>query len=86
MTSEEQLDLWVMGKPIHNEESGECCPDFSCCDIDLLAPLDERIAFKNANEGVRISMLGTFLGKLLESKGHQVVTLKDVLIDAKKEP
>jgi hypothetical protein len=81
MTYEEQLDLWVEGKPIHNKKREECCPDFSCCNIDLLAPLDERIAFKNANEDVRLSMLGTFLGRLLERQGHEVITSKDVLTD-----
>jgi hypothetical protein len=81
MTKEEQLDLWVKGKPIHNEERDECCPDFSCCDIELLSPLEERIAFKNANEGIRLSMLGTFLGRMLEKRGYEVVTSKDVLTD-----
>ena len=33
-----QLDEWVKGNPIHNNVDDECCPDFSCCRPELLAP------------------------------------------------
>ena len=42
MTSDEQLAEWVKGNSIHNQDRDECCPDFSCCDNELLAPEDER--------------------------------------------
>jgi hypothetical protein len=31
MTPNEQLDFWIKGINIHNDERDECCPDFSCC-------------------------------------------------------
>lgn len=43
MTPNEQLELWVRGKSVHNDERDECCPDFSCCSPELLAPEHERI-------------------------------------------
>ena len=61
MTPEEQLDLWIEGKSVHNKERDECCPDFSCCEPSLLAPKEARIAFKKANEETRMGMLGVFL-------------------------
>lgn len=73
MKPEEQLDLWVSGKPVHNAERDECCPDFSCCRPHLLASEEERIAFKNATEGQRVGILAKFLGRLLEDAGHEVV-------------
>lgn len=65
MTPEEQLDLWVAGKPVHNPDRDECCPDFSCCNPELLADLDTRTVFKAANQKKRENMLFEFLGKLL---------------------
>lgn len=61
MTPEKQLKLWVEGKPIHNEERNECCPDFSCCQSDLLAPKDIREKFYAGDESTRTEMLGYFL-------------------------
>lgn len=29
---------WAQGKPYHNTVDNECCPDFSCCNPDLLEP------------------------------------------------
>ena len=78
MTSEEQVDLWVEGKPIHNHikeitvggkkillDGGECCPDFSCCQPKLLAPKEVRVLFKNGSEQVRYRLLMEFLGKMI---------------------
>ncbi len=62
MTSEEQLDRWVAGESVHNEERGECCPDFSCCEPSLLAPFATREAFARASDGERAGMLMGFLG------------------------
>jgi len=54
--SEYQLSEWVAGRPWHNPftpdgkyglrpQDGECCPDFSCCDPELLSPEHERKEF-----------------------------------------
>ena len=50
MTSEEQLDRWVAGESVHNDERDECCPDFPCCKVELLAPREEREKFVGASE------------------------------------
>lgn len=26
---------WAMGQPHHNKIDNECCPDFSCCYLDM---------------------------------------------------
>lgn len=62
MTIDEQLDEWVKGNPIHNADRDECCPDFSCCQPQLLAPKDVRENFAAADEETRFGMLIHFLG------------------------
>lgn len=63
MNSNEQLASWVEGKPIHLPE--QCCPDFSCCRPELLAPKEVRevfaAAYKADNEAVKMRMLMGFL-------------------------
>ena len=52
-TRDEQLELWVKGESVHlrtakdtdGSQMYECCPDMSCCEVKLLAPLDERLSF-----------------------------------------
>lgn len=70
--SERQLKAWVEGDPEHNDVDSECCPDFSCCRPDLLAPEHERRAFATADENVRMQMLGGFLGRAFASHGKKV--------------
>lgn len=41
-----QLDEWVKGNSIHNDVDDECCPDFSCCNPNLLQPKEIRETFK----------------------------------------
>jgi hypothetical protein len=65
MTSAEQLERWVAGEPIHNHDREECCPDFSCCRPQLLAPLAVRRAFLMADEKTRERMLFGFLAAAL---------------------
>ena len=69
MTSDEQLEEWLKGNPLHNHEIGECCPDFSCCKRELLADEEMRRLFCEAerlgNDTARTAMLMSFLGKAL---------------------
>jgi len=68
-----QLREWLVGHPRHNglksDPRSECCPDFSCCKPEYLAPLEEREAFVAADqandERQRGKMLGMFLGRLI---------------------
>lgn len=68
-----QLDEWVAGRPWHNPldpsgsaaEGGECCPDFSCCCPDALAPPEARVAFAEAPDDQRSEMLFRFLSGAL---------------------
>lgn len=75
MTSREQIDAWVDGNPKHNNETGECTPDFSCCKPDLLAPLEDRERFRQAliddDEKTVKEMLMIFLTKMLDNAGME---------------
>lgn len=72
---EEQLDLWLAGFPVHNlagfDKNGDCCPDFSCCDLQLLAPLKVRIAFATAyymsNQQLMWKYMSGFMVKMLKA-------------------
>jgi len=65
----EQLNLWAEGKSIHNDETNECCPDFSCCNKKVSTPKAVREVFRNAylkgNQAVIERMLMEFLSKAL---------------------
>lgn len=67
MTPEEQVELWVNGTSVHNTERDECCPDFSCCKPELLAPAEVRKAFQLADEKTRYRFLMQFLGELINT-------------------
>jgi len=71
MKPEKQLELWVKGESVHNDERGECCPDFSCCKPWLLAPEHERKTFFEADRKgdtkTTTSMLFEFLGRAFAS-------------------
>lgn len=43
----EQTRRWLAGDPVHvdGDDGGTCCPDFSCCVPELLAPFEERELF-----------------------------------------
>jgi hypothetical protein len=45
MNRNEQLAMWVRGQSVHDTERDECCPDFSCCNPELLAAKEEREHF-----------------------------------------
>ena len=71
MTVDEQLVEWLKGNPIHNDDRQECCPDFSCCQADLLVDHKTRWAFVDASEELRMSMLGIFLGSAIEKMASE---------------
>ncbi len=71
MEISEQLDEWLKGNSMHNEERDECVPDFSCCG-GKSAPLDAKKRFVKAyhddNNSVIHEMLMMFLRSLLKEK------------------
>ncbi|MCK5127930.1 MAG: hypothetical protein KAR42_16855 [candidate division Zixibacteria bacterium] len=71
MNSEKQLKLWVKGKSTHNDKRNECCPDFSCCRPELLAPEHERKtflkSFQKGDDKTMTGMLIEFLGRAFSS-------------------
>lgn len=72
MKCDEQLEKWVAGNSVHNDDRDECCPDVSCCQPDLLAEESIRRKFQEAKEPIRTEMLMMFLGKLLEDKNVHI--------------
>lgn len=62
----EQLEKWLNGNPVHDREADQCCPDFSCCSGNGMAPKEQRERFvkaiKENDERTRMEMLGMFLG------------------------
>lgn len=62
-----QLQSWLAGKPVHNDYAGECCPDFSCCQSDLLWPEDKRKQFVSADDETRYTMLMGALAGVVET-------------------
>jgi hypothetical protein len=75
MTNEEQLEQWVNGNPVHDDERDICCPDFSCC-TGVLAPLDVRERFAKAyhekDDKTMDQMLMMFLGAALQGKNAYI--------------
>ena len=64
MTLNAQLALWVKGVSAHNGETGQCCPDYSCCEPALLAPEEERITYLVGTDQQREAMTLTFLSRV----------------------
>jgi len=77
MTVDEQLTEWLKGNPIHNAGRDECCPDFSCCDVSLLASEEERQTFVDANGETRHMMLMGFLSAMMIKEGKNVYIAGD---------
>jgi hypothetical protein len=89
MTNDEQLQLWADGKLVGLGKAAhvirkvgkhvveECCPDFSCCQPELLVSEWLRKEFVKNEEG-RERMLMGFLGSMIssidgkDSKGKKV--------------
>ena len=76
MTYEKQVQLWVEGDSVHD---GQCCPDFSCCRPELLAPKEERELFQQLHLAGKstFGMLGMFLGRAFEKKEIYVAGVVD---------
>jgi len=71
VTPEKQMDEWVNGNSIHNDERDECCPDFSCCQNHYKASEEERKLFRDRPE-IREQMLMGFLGAAIVGRGANV--------------
>lgn len=66
-TRELQLSSWLEGKPFHNTDDDECCPDFSCCKPEALQPLEVRKLFCERPE-LRDGLLMQFLSEALSDE------------------
>lgn len=81
MKPEKQLELWVRGKSVHNDERNECCPDFSCCRPELLAPEHERKTFlaacQKGDDKTKMSMLIEFFGRAFSSQNIYVAGYRE---------
>ena len=77
MTIKEQVEKWVNGESIHDEEHDTCCPDFSCCNSKLKADKANRELFAKAysegNDALIGAMLTGFIGQALKSLTHKKV-------------
>lgn len=73
MTYEEQLELWVYGKSVHNSDLDICCPDFSCCNKNVNTPIEERKAYFKAYKIGDEKTISTFLMGYL---GQALATLE----------
>jgi hypothetical protein len=80
-THEEQLRLWVAGVSTHvrtkGEEGYECCPDFSCCEPDMLAPVEVRKAFQVSSPEKRQKFLMQFLSDIIATKTDKKAYVTD---------
>lgn len=64
----EQTRRWVEGESLHSDHRSlgeECCPDFSCCNPELLQPVEVRRAFAAADQRTQNKFCMAFLGGLL---------------------
>ena len=71
-----QLMEWVKGNPQHNPIRNECCPDFSCCQPQMLMNKETRLKFReahfNGDEGSTMALLGTALSGLATEVGKDI--------------
>ena len=72
MTFEEQLEKWINGESVHNDKRDECCPDFSCCEPELLADRELRERYRRAvaekDEPTQLNILSIFLSAAFQTK------------------
>lgn len=75
-----QVEEWAKGNPLHNPvnpenglyEGGECCPDFSCCNPDMLMPEESRQKFLEAHKAGDEKTKMQFLGMALSGLGAKM--------------
>jgi hypothetical protein len=64
-----QLNHWLRGETVHLCIPELCCPDYSCCQPELLAPLEERELYVEAHNRRDMATItrmdAMFLGRLL---------------------
>lgn len=75
MTRFEQLENWVQGKSLHNDEAEECCPDFSCCTDELAVDNTIRMSYLEAvkkGDMYQACYLGTYFIRLAVEKGLRI--------------
>lgn len=76
----EQLNLWVDGKSVHNNEREECCPDFSCCHKQVNTPQVVKELFRDAylrdKQEVVSRLLMEFLGNAFSDENIHIVGLE----------
>jgi hypothetical protein len=64
-----QLNRWLRGESMHRERPDLCTPDYSCCQPELLAPLEERelyVEARNRGDVATVERLDCmFLGRLI---------------------
>lgn len=72
MKLDEQLKMWKAGISVHNMETDECCPDFSCCKPECAATAEERVRYVSAHvsgdKTVLHPMIGRFIGKVFKTR------------------
>jgi hypothetical protein len=79
-----QLEAWVAGESLHSHGPRQetlCCPDFSCCRPELLAPEDERRAFAAASYLGRARLRAVFTRRLVDLLGKTVPAPVESSID-----
>ncbi len=71
-----QLNHWLAGQSRHLTMPDLCTPDYSCCEPELLAPLEERELYvhaRNASDTRTLTRMDCmFLGRLIVRKGMKV--------------
>ena len=72
-----QLDEWVKGNSIHNHVDDECCPDFSCCNKDVVTEQIIKDLFYNANSEERERLLFQFLSNAISTYTDKKVFIAD---------
>ncbi len=75
LTPERQLKEWQAGRPQCPNTDSECCPDFSCCKAELLAPPDIRDAYIAATREERLGLVAAKAnrGTRLSGYGNAIV-------------
>ncbi len=75
-----QLESWVFGESVHNEDRDECCPDFSCCNKSIDTPMEVREvyfkAYHSGNEVVCYRLLMEFLSNALSGENVYIAGLE----------